>query len=721
MKRLSWALCPLLLLVGCTLPNEQEFLEERTRTCGQSFQCPEGLSCVEGFCVGTEVDATQCSPACAPYEACTAGKTCVPRYEALGMLVGDNDKSVVPAGPVLVYAAFLVRQGFAANLPETLSFSAVREDGGPGGSFSVASRGDGELYRTEWTPPGEGVYRVTVAHPVAGGPSTTRRATVDATPPSFAVRVPPADAGVASASTTYTDPSLPNAWRRDQVVPVEVRTNEPNLDVPSVSVRLHGTDGGAAPAVAVTPFAPGEPCDAGFCGVARVKLWEPPFAAFRGQMTAEVRGRDKAGHEATGSSSFPVTRWKWAFNGASGTIKSTPAIGAGGTVYVGTNASSDGKVLALTPAGTVKWESRVGAVVGGPAVGASDGGSERVYVSANTAADGSLFALDSKQGEALMSCHSPVAGAYQGGLALGRISSTQHSETAVSVYRSSEGFSFIAGIGMGNPYCPVVIDGSGASHSPGLIPGTPVVMNGDNLFYSGFVSNGHVLTSYAFGSPYPRANWPVGAPILPTDVVLVGSELVGAAADPSNPSGGLFKHPQAGAAALTPLYPSTPWSSLVFRLAVGSSNMAFFGAERASGGGQSFNRFDLSTRSTTQTVARDSAIRSTPVLGANGAVYTVTTAGRVEAWAADSLSSLWSSPASSALGSAEASPTLDCPRDASGALVEGNHGVLYVPVGGSLYAFVVDSRGLDANAPWPKYQHDVRNTGNPATPIGGCP
>jgi hypothetical protein len=49
-------------------------------------------------------------------------------------------------------------------------------------------------------------------------------------------------------------------------------------------------------------------------------------------------------------------------------------------------------------------------------------------------------------------------------------------------------------------------------------------------------------------------------------------------------------------------------------------------------------------------------------------------------------------------------------------------GVLYaVTRGGRLYSLVVDSRGLDTSAPWPKYQHDARNTGNPSTPISSCP
>ena len=72
------------------------------------------------------------------------------------------------------------------------------------------------------------------------------------------------------------------------------------------------------------------------------------------------------------------------------------------------------------------------------------------------------------------------------------------------------------------------------------------------------------------------------------------------------------------------------------------------------------------------------------------------------------------------LGSGEsflASPTIGCsPR--SGAVL----GVLYLPsVTGSLFAVIVDSPGLDPSAPWPKYQHDVRNTGNPTTPIQSCP
>ena len=52
-------------------------------------------------------------------------------------------------------------------------------------------------------------------------------------------------------------------------------------------------------------------------------------------------------------------------------------------------------------------------------------------------------------------------------------------------------------------------------------------------------------------------------------------------------------------------------------------------------------------------------------------------------------------------------------------------GTLYVVGNGSgaVYAIIVDSRGLDVSAPWPKFQHDTRNTGNIDTPViasGNC-
>lgn len=149
MKRVLWAVGPLLWLVGCVLPDEQAFLDERSRTCGVAFSCPEGSSCVRGFCV----------------------------------------------------------------------------PGGDGGDTTLFS---------------------------------------------FMVTVPPADVGGVSGGTTYEDPFLPGAWRRDQVLPVEVRINGSTRD-PSSLVAVLRSEGSFGSEVSVLPFPQGQPCDAGFCGGGRVE------------------------------------------------------------------------------------------------------------------------------------------------------------------------------------------------------------------------------------------------------------------------------------------------------------------------------------------------------------------------------------------------------------------------------------------------------------------
>ena len=66
-------------------------------------------------------------------------------------------------------------------------------------------------------------------------------------------------------------------------------------------------------------------------------------------------------------------------------------------------------------------------------------------------------------------------------------------------------------------------------------------------------------------------------------------------------------------------------------------------------------------------------------------------------------------------------PTLDCNRRRPGS----GTGILYVATDThSLAAIVVDSPGLDPNAPWPKYQRTAGNVGNTATSFAlnpGCP
>jgi hypothetical protein len=246
-------------------------------------------------------------------------------------------------------------------------------------------------------------------------------------------------------------------------------------------------------------------------------------------------------------------------------------------------------------------------------------------------------------------------------------------------------------------------------------------MRGADIFY-GTGTNVSGVTSYTFESRTPRTGWPVSTTTSTRGLALLGANLHGSAASGENrESGGLFTLPQAESpGSATFVYPSATPNSRVFNLAIGGGNQAFFGAE--TNAASTLVRMDLAAPATRASSTNTSVgtLQAAPVLGRNGLLYTVNTGGQVQAWAADTLSSRWevSLPGNPQF----ASPTLDCLRDATtGAQVAGaSVGVLYVPIGANLHAIIVDSPGLDTAAPWPKYQHDARNSGNPATPITSC-
>ncbi len=196
----------------------------------------------------------------------------------------------------------------------------------------------------------------------------------------------------------------------------------------------------------------------------------------------------------------------------------------------------------------------------------------------------------------------------------------------------------------------------------------------------------------------------------------MGSDVVAAAASAESLKGGVLRVPQSGGSAnVTPVYPTNAtWDARVYGLAIGGSDELVFGAQTPSA--LTFNRVPTTGPSSAETTADN--VRASPVVGTR-AVYSASTGGVIDARAKDSLSLIWQ--LAPGVGTVNSSPTLDCSRDASGAAIPGAPGVLYVPAGGKLHAFVVDGAGLDSSARWPKYQHDARNTGNPDTVIPPCP
>lgn len=689
-------------LSGCTQP---------LRVCETDSDCSEGGACDQATHLCYRV---VCDTPCAPYEACVATNTCGPLYTDLVVTPGDG--TVLKAGEVTVRAELRVRDGFTPNYPETLSFSVTRSDGGAGGALVQVERNEG-VYTAKWTPPGDGVFRLKVVYPEAGGPSTTVNLSVDATPPTFLVTVPPADAGVSDGGTTYADPEpgFATAWRRDQVAPVEIRTNEPNLDPSTLSVVLQGTDGGTVPGGSVTAFAQSEPCDAGYCGVAQVQLWEPPFDTFRGTMTVAVSGADKVGNTGSGSTTVNVTRWKWVFN-AQGGIKSTPAIGQLGTIYFGTEAGSVGKVFALNPDGTKKWDKVTGAVLGSPAVGAWNGSSELVYVADTSTASVSLYALDGAGGDVRQQCpYSTGSPVVVGATAvLDTTVSSSPVETGLFVVNNYGSAIGIRPDAVGSQALECVrLDNSRTMPSM-TANGSLAVENGGVFYYPTETKR---IVKYAFDSG-ATLRWSVDPSAQRLfGVALVGDQAIGAGGIDYD-QGGVFSVPREAVSApsLVSALPETP-SGRIYQFVSGNNGLLYFGQETASNQGR-LVRYDLTGTRIDTFVSNAGVFQSAPVLGTGDILYTVSTTGEVGAWLTSGLSTQWKL---AGLGAAGASLTHDCRRDDAGSPQAGYPGVLYVPAGGKLHAFVVDSRGLDTSAPWPKYQHDSRNTGNPDTPISSCP
>jgi hypothetical protein len=714
-------------LSGCTVP---------ARTCTSDADCQsnggDGLCdtqvklCYAG---NKEIDNSACTPACAPYEACTGAKVCVQRYSALVVTPGDG--GLVGKGAVPVRAELLVdTTRFAANFPETLRFSAVREDGGTGGTFDAVST-DAGIYTTQWTPAGDGVFLLTAAYPTDGGPRTTVHLTVDATPPTFVVTVPPIMGG-SDGGTTYGDPELVNAWSRDQVVPVEIRTNESNLDPSTVMVALKGTDGGLAPVVGVTPLIGA--CDAGFCGVAQLKLWEPSFDAFRGSMPIVVQGRDSAGNPG-GTSSSPsvnVTRWKWVFDASSGgtfAIKTPPAIGTQGLIYFGASAVSTGKVFALRPDGFQQWAVNTGTVISGPTVGSFNSGVENVYFGVQSSSTlASLVALNGSTGDESARCDIN-RGQITSNLVLTQSSPGGNAvEAVVGVFNVSLNTippSTIGSLVALRPEGAATPCNSTDSVARSPVTASsvgPLVIEGDTVFYSD--TSGR-LTSYQLGSATARQGWPVPTNFLINALALVGSNVLGTNGGGSfSDKGQLFSIPKTGGGAV-PLwtYPSSA-DLFVNQLSVGQANAIFFGAENlpSPSSRPGFATVTLGGNKLDVVQSGTGSFKGTPAVGRGGMLYGAAgdgALGMVGAWSTDGFSNHWM--LNRGIGSIVNSPALDCARDETGTARAENLGTLYVAEGGKLYAFVVDSRGLDPDAPWPKYQHDARNTGNPNTPISSCP
>jgi hypothetical protein len=112
----------------------------------------------------------------------------------------------------------------------------------------------------------------------------------------------------------------------------------------------------------------------------------------------------------------------------------------------------------------------------------------------------------------------------------------------------------------------------------------------------------------------------------------------------------------------------------------------------------------------------------TPVAGEGSLLYVFDAVGQLSVFPqsfVDATVPTWGVGLPSALNSpTSASPTIGCNKR----MPLTHTGILYLTTeNGWVVSYIVDSKGLDSSAPWPKYGHDVRNTNNAAVSIEACP
>jgi hypothetical protein len=700
-----WICVTSLLIAGCNFSP--------ANPCDADSDCVGGARCDRsvGVCVAPPdagpgdagVDAGPGCEAitCAAHQECSAS-TCVPRYSAASLEKPTAGTST-DGGAVPVVARLTLAPGRSSNPPDALELVTTA----PGGSetVSVLTHAAGDEFSGTWTPGAlDGPYQLRARHAEAGVISEAVTVEVDRTAPTFQLQVPIPVRPASDAGTEYGDPEpgYQAAHRRDETVILGVSTADPHLRTDSVMMTVAGlaSDGGAGVSH-VYPVGSWTLCDAGWCGHADVDLSKPELNAPRGLLAIEITGADNAGNAGRGEGEIAVTRWKWAFNPNAGSIVATPAIGKSGVIYLGT---TGGAVAAVAAEGQVLWSVDAGTVVGAPAVGRTPGGEDRIYFAATSGSNGAVRQL-AADGQLVASC--PFSGEARASIALGHSNAgAMNVETAVGLI---VGAGEVALVGL-RPDVAVAQCLSPVFSVPEPDVETGIATDGASYYYgdvNGAVQSYELVTN----GWAAKVGWPVNTNLFVRALTIVGTDVVGAGAE-GPAKGGAFRIPSSGGS-VTWRYPAAVSSSRAWSPSVGPNKQVAYGGTPAA------LTFVTLGAATATDVATAGAVKGAPTWGEGGWVYTASSDGAFEVWAPGTPRQ-W---AVTGLGSLDAAVALDCRRTVSGAKLPGAGTAYVASKQGKLYAFIVDSAGIDVSAPWPKHGHDPRNTANATTDLQefGCP
>ena len=662
--------------------------------------------------VTVTVTGTNCVPACPMHQQCV-GLQCQNRYSGI-VIIQPSDGAFLDGGtPVFVFARLIVNPGFLRQDPSMLALLIGLPDGGStSGTLPILDVG---LYESTLVPMGDGPYRLVGRYDAANLNSSPINVTILTIPPSFILAIPTPPPGPDAGYLNSIDPGLLGdaGWRRDQVMLLGISSANPYVVPGTVSLTVTGVGGPDSGHPSVNPTTGCGPLP--YCANALVDLSAPDMNAFRGTFGLIVTGTDRAGNVGTTDGGVVVTRWKWAFQTLDGLpIRTSPAVGSSGTIYVGTgNGTTAGSLYAVNPDGTLKWSTDGGWMTASVALGEVDGGIEPVYAAVNSATQTTLHAYNGTDGGDLVPACGPFPGAIRGSVAVTKIDG---GEACFAAINSPDGGVMLAMRPFPTPLC---IDGGTVNPgAPLLEPAAIAVDNNNNVF---FALSSLRIQSLAFDGGWQvrnPANWPVDAGANNVGLAIVGppTAIVGSATT-TGADGGVFAIAASNGAQTWTFTdagdPRTAWNPSV--ASGGTNGIVFYGDE-----GQKLTSVAINTPNSL--IATGAGVsRGAPAIARNAIYVADSTSNMLSARDRSTLNPLWTVNNFNG-GFFEASIALDCSRD-GGAPSLSRPGVLYVPDNAqNLFCFVTDSAGIDVNALWPKYQHDPRNTGNQQTPLSqfGC-
>ena len=577
---------------------------------------------------------------------------------------------------------------------------------------------------------GEGPYQFTAGWPDAGR-SATLTLMKDNTPPSVTLY-----SFDRPSSLPDPDPSDAGLWKKDETAIIRVDVVNGARPATASDILVDGVAAGALATPATCPS--GGPACQGTCACFGIDLKFADLHAYRGIVSVGVGPvEDEAGNFSTPiDGGIATTRFKWLrlFDVPSGAELRPLALAADGRVIAGASNAS----------------GALGAPVVRLYVARQDGGDAGVFVE-NLVMDASTsielvsgplvtgnsvwvgllrtrvlplefdsvlkpIPLDTMAG-GLEQCNSAANVGFSGAMGLSVLS-----DGGEQLFAHRDGSLWVRS---SNTVClPQDLNASDATAAFSMVA------------FSRDGGSSEVFTSFENGDPlskfvYAGTSWTAAGTVnlasgtQPRGLFAVGTDYVGGGGV-SN-TGWNFSLPSAGDISVGPAVSYTPATN-AGPPAVGNGYVVFgSNTSKLSRIGYQSGAWDDAGTMITVDAGVGNLQVATPVIGEGGLVYFSGLGGAVTVRNAADLSSVWDIPALVSTNDV-GQPALDKYRP-----VDGSDGCA-LPLGvfyhlsrsgtsARITATIVDSRGLDRTAPWPKYQRDNGNRGNPTLSLDAwsCP